>query len=144
MQHGRAEHGGQVVQGHLVLPVEGGDAHQVLDEEDDAGLAGVLGKLGEEMEVGPGSLLHVLDRVSFKKFWVRFTCENAFRQLSEKNRKLRLFQCFFINKVYLRYCLRIPATAWMSHSFSSCSASYGLLSKARFNRPMSTAEPFTR
>ena len=84
MQHGRPEHGGQVVQGHLVLPVEGGDAHQVLDEEDDAGLAGVLGKLGEEMQVGSGSLLHVLDRVSFKKFRVRFTCENAFRQLSEK------------------------------------------------------------
>ena len=84
MQHGRPEHGGQVVQRHLVLPVEGGDAHQVLDEEDDAGLAGVLGKLGEEMQVGSGSLLRVLDRVSFKKFWVRFTCENAFRQLSEK------------------------------------------------------------
>ena len=52
MQHGRAEHGGQVVQGHLVLAVQGGHPNQVLDQEDDAGLAGVLGKLGEEVEVG--------------------------------------------------------------------------------------------
>ena len=85
------------MQRHLVLPVEGSHPHQVLDQEDDAGLAGVLGELREEVEVGSGSLLRVLDRVSFEKFWVRFTCENAFRQISgRKNTKLRLF---FSNKV---------------------------------------------
>ena len=87
MQHGRAEHGGQVVQRHLVLPVEGGHSHQVLDQEDDARLARVLGKLGEEVEVGSGPLFRVLDRVGFKKFRVRFTCEYAFRQVSEKDTK---------------------------------------------------------
>ena len=52
MEHGGSEDGGEVVQGHLVLPVQAGHPHQVLDQEDDAGLAGVLGKLGEEVEVG--------------------------------------------------------------------------------------------
>ena len=143
MQHGRAEDGGEVVQRHLVLAVEGGHPHQVLDKEDDAGLAWVLGKLGEEVEVGSGLLFRVLDCVRFKKFRVRLTCEYAFRQVSEKY-MTKLACCNAMNNVYLRYCLRIPATAWMSHSLSNCSASYGLLSKARFSRPMSTAEPFTR
>ena len=87
MEHGRAEDGGQVVQRHLVLAVEGGHPHQVLDQEDDASLAWILGKLGEEVEVGSGLLFCVLDCVSFKKFRVRLTCEYAFRQVSEKKTK---------------------------------------------------------
>ena len=85
MQHGRAEHGGQVVQGHLVLPVQGGHPHQVLDQEDDAGLGRVLRQLREEMEVGSRSLGFVLDRVSFEKLWIRFAGEYTLWQIPAVN-----------------------------------------------------------
>ena len=85
MEHGGSEDGGEVVQRHLVLPVQAGHPHQVLDQEDDAGLAWVLRQLREEMEVGSRSLGFVLDRVSFKKLWIRFAGEYTLWQIPAVN-----------------------------------------------------------
>ena len=83
--HGGSEDGGEVVQGHLVLPVQAGHPHQVLDQEDNAGLARVLRQLREEMEVGSRSLGFVLDRVSFEKLRIRFAGEYTLWQIPAVN-----------------------------------------------------------
>ena len=85
VEHGGSEDGGEVVQGHLVLPVQAGHPHQVLDQEDDAGLARVLRQLREEMEVGSRSLGFVLDRVSFEKLRIRFAGEYTLWQIPAVN-----------------------------------------------------------
>ena len=50
VKHRRPEHGGQVVEGHLVLDLELTDPDHVLDEEDDASLVGVVRDLREQVE----------------------------------------------------------------------------------------------
>ena len=51
-QHVGPEYGGQVVEAHFVLVLAGGHLDHVLDEEDDAGLVGVLRDcLREDVEV---------------------------------------------------------------------------------------------
>ena len=85
VEHGGTEDGGEVVQGHLVLPVQAGHPHQVLDHEDNAGLARVLRQLREEMEVGSRSLGFVLDRVSFEKLRIRFAGEYTLWQIPAVN-----------------------------------------------------------
>ena len=77
---------GEVVVTHLVVSLHAGHPHQVLDQEDDAGLAWVLRQLREEMEVGSRSLGFVLDRVSFEKLWIRFTGEYTLWQIPAVNK----------------------------------------------------------
>ena len=52
VQHGRAEHRGQVVERHFVLVLKLTHPHHVLDQEDDASLVRVLIDLREEAEKG--------------------------------------------------------------------------------------------
>ena len=59
VEHGGAEDGGEVVVAHLVVGLHAGHPHQVLDQEHDAGLVGVLRQLAEQLEVGLGSLVAV-------------------------------------------------------------------------------------
>ena len=85
VEHGGPEHGGKVVVAHLVVSLHAGHPHQVLDQEDDAGLARVLRQLREEMEVGSRSLGFVLDRVSFEKLRIRFAGEYTLWQIPAVN-----------------------------------------------------------
>jgi hypothetical protein len=116
VQHRGAEHGRQVVQGHLVLALEmvwsdmqavtgdhyleGGDPDQMLDQEDDAGLARVLWQLAEQVKVGArplvlgsqlgrvGAALHYLlcYCVGIKQLGVGLAGEDALREVPEKSR----------------------------------------------------------
>ena len=70
VEHGGPEHGGKVVVAHLVVSLHAGHPHQVLDQEHDAGLVGVLRQLAEQLEVGLGPLVSVRDAVGLQELAV--------------------------------------------------------------------------